>query len=45
MLYSIFDNQRLKVKSIKNFKKRLSDVWQICYKAVILHPQSREKRR
>ena len=25
-------------------KKRVSKVWSICYKAVILHPLSREKR-
>ena len=38
-----FDNQRLKKKMRILFKKRGWKIWSICYKAVILHPLSREK--
>ena len=39
-----FDNQRLKKKLRILFKKRGWKIWSICYKAVILHPLSREER-
>ena len=44
MLYSMFDNQRLKGKLSKKCKKHGINIWSICCKAVILHPLSREKR-
>ena len=31
-------------KSAKKYEKSLQNLWWICYKAVILHPQSREIR-
>ena len=38
-------NQRLSEKIAKKCKKVVANIWQICCKAVILHPLSREKRR
>ena len=38
-------NQRLSEKIAKKCKKVGGNIWQICCKAVILHPLSREKRR
>ena len=38
-------NQRLSEKIAKTLKKVVANIWQICCKAVILHPLSREKRR
>ncbi|MBR5204746.1 MAG: hypothetical protein IKW32_05985, partial [Bacteroidaceae bacterium] len=40
----MFDNQPLKDKTAKKYKKYGINIWSICYKAVILHPLSREKR-
>ena len=37
-------NQRLSEKIAKKCKKVGVKIWQICCKAVILHPLSREKR-
>ena len=37
-------NQRLSEKIAKKCKKVGGNIWQICCKAVILHPLSREKR-
>ena len=38
-------NQRLSKNFAKKYKKVGGNIWQICCKAVILHPLSREKRR
>ena len=37
-------NQRLSEKFAESLKKVVANIWQICCKAVILHPLSREKR-
>ena len=37
-------NQRLSKNFAKKYKKVGGNIWQICCKAVILHPLSREKR-
>ena len=44
MLYNIFVYQRVRRNFAKTWQKSGSDVWPICYKALILHPQSREMR-
>ena len=38
-------NQRVSKKFAESLKKVVAKIWQICCKAVILHPLSREKRR
>ena len=38
-------NQRVSKKFAESLKKVVANIWQICCKAVILHPLSREKRR
>ena len=38
-----FENQLLAGKFQKRMKKVCGNVWFVCYKAVILHPLSREK--
>ena len=38
-------NQQLSEKEAESLKKEDANIWQICCKAVILHPLSREKRR
>ena len=38
-----FENQLLAGKFQKRMKKECNKVWFVCYKAVILHPLSREK--
>ena len=37
-------NQLVSKKFAKTLKKVVANIWQICCKAVILHPLSREKR-
>ena len=37
-------NQRLSEKIAETLKKVVANIWQICCKAVILHPLSRGKR-
>ena len=39
-----FDNQRVMENLAETWQKSVCDVWRICYKALILHPQSREMR-
>ena len=39
-----FDNQRVMKNFAETWRKSGRIVWQICYKALILHPQSREMR-
>ena len=38
-----FENQLLAGKFQKRMKKECNNVWFVCYKAVFLHPLSREK--
>ena len=45
MLKNISMNQRLSCKVSFSDKKRVKSIWQICFKAVLLHPLSREKCR
>ena len=40
-----FENQRVMWTDAKSLQKSVSNVWLICYKTVLLHPLSREKRR
>ena len=44
MLYNIHVYQWVRENFAENYQKSGWIVWYICYKAVILHPQSREKR-
>ena len=44
MLYNIFVYQRVMENFAKTWQKTCCEVWWICYKALILRPQSREMR-
>ena len=44
LLKNISTNQRVSEKFAETLKKVVANIWQICCKAVILHPLSREKR-
>ena len=44
LLNNTSTNQRVSKNFAESLKKEGGNVWQICCKAVILHPLSREKR-